>query len=115
MYLKPKCLSNASLEAETLRADKKSCKRYDPCGVGQKALYLNNIVLDRCYYIPLDSVQRVYKRVAMSKGGYTGKGISVPFHTWSWSSTATSSGSSPSNMKRTWTVCLTALRRYGPT
>ena len=81
MYLKPKCLSNASLEAETLRADKKSCKRYGPCGVGQKALYLNNIVLDRCYYIPLDSVQRVYKRVAMSKGGYTGKGIfgSIPY------------------------------------
>lgn len=30
MYLKPKCLSNASLEVETLRVDKKACKRYGP-------------------------------------------------------------------------------------
>lgn len=81
MYLKPKCLSSTCLADDVLKADKKSCKKYGPCGVGQKALYLNNIVLDRCYYIPFDSVQRVYKRVAMSKGGYTGKGIfgSIPY------------------------------------
>lgn len=81
MYLKPRCLSNTTLEEDALKADKKSCKKYGPCGVGQKALYLNNIVLDRCYYIPFDSVQRVYKRIAMSKGGYTGKGIfgSIPY------------------------------------
>lgn len=81
MYLKPKCLSSTCLADDVLKADKKSCKRYGPCGVGQKALYLNNMVLDRCYYIPFDSVQRVYKRVAMSKGGYTGKGVfgSIPY------------------------------------
>lgn len=81
MYLKPKCLSRAALGDDLLKADKKACKKYGPCGVGQKALYLNNLVLDRCYYIPFDSVQRVYKRVAMSRGGYTGKGIfgSIPY------------------------------------
>lgn len=81
MYLKPKCLSSFTLADDVLKADKKSCKKYGPCGVGQKALYLNNMVLDRCYYIPFDRVQRVFKRVAMSKGGYTGKGIfgSIPY------------------------------------
>lgn len=81
MYLKPRCLSSTTLSEDVLRTDKKSCKKYGPCGVGQKALYLNNVILDRCYYIPFDSVQRVYKRIAMSKGGYTGKGIfgSIPY------------------------------------
>lgn len=81
MYFKPKCLSTTGLADDVLKSDKKSCKRYGPCGVGQKAIYLNNMVLDRCYYIPFDCIQRVYKRVAMSKGGYTGKGVfgSIPY------------------------------------
>lgn len=58
--------------------DKKSCKRYGPCGVGEQALYLNSFFIDRRYYVALESVRRVFKRVAMSKGGFTGKGPSAP-------------------------------------
>ena len=68
-------LGSDSLPADVLKTDKSSCRKYGPCGVGEKALYLNSFYLDRRYYIPFSGVQRVFKRVAMSKGGFTGKGI----------------------------------------
>lgn len=77
----PVKLGNTTLPPEVLKADKKSCKRYGPCGVGEQALYLNSFFIDRRYYVALESVRRVFKRVAMSKGGFTGKGAfgSIPY------------------------------------
>lgn len=81
MIFKPQRLGNTSLPEDELVKDKKGCRRFGPCGVGQKALYLNSFYIDRRYYVPLEAVTRVYKRVAMSKGGFTGKGIfaSIPY------------------------------------
>ena len=44
-------------------------------------MYLNSFFIDRHYYVALESVRRVFKRVAMSKGGFTGKGAfgSIPY------------------------------------
>ena len=55
--------------------DKKACRKIGPCGVGKKALYLNSFYIDRRYYLPYGSISRVFKRVAMSSGGFTGKGM----------------------------------------
>ena len=41
----------------------------------KKALYLNSFYIDRRYYLPYGSISRVFKRVAMSSGGFTGKGM----------------------------------------
>ena len=81
MIFKPKQLSQNGLDASTLALDKKNCKRFGPCGVGERAMYLNSFYIDRCFYVTLDSVRRVFKRVAMSKGGFTGKGMfaSIPY------------------------------------
>lgn len=81
MIFKPKQLSREGLSPETLAADKKGCKRFGPCGVGKKAIYLNSFYIDRCFYVTLSSVRRVFKRVAMSRGGFTGKGMfaSIPY------------------------------------
>lgn len=81
MLFAPVCLGPTSLSAEALAADKKHCKRFGPCGVGEKALYLNSFFIDRRYYVALEDVHRVFKRVAMSKGGFTGKGAfgSIPY------------------------------------
>ncbi len=81
MLFKPRCLSQKLLDKDELVKDKKSCKKFGPCGVGEKAIYLNSFYFDRVYYIPLSSVKRIYKRVAMSKGGFTGKGLfaSIPY------------------------------------
>lgn len=81
MIFQPKQLSREGLDGGILAADKKSCKRFGPCGVGEKALYLNSFYIDRCFYVTLSSVRRVFKRVAMSKGGFTGKGMfaSIPY------------------------------------
>lgn len=70
-----RALSRQTLEQETIRSDKKTCRRFGPCGVGKKALYLNSFYIDRMYYVPFTAVKRVFKRVAMSRGGFTGKGI----------------------------------------
>ena len=77
----PVKLGNTTLPPEVLKADKKSCKRYGPCGVGEQALYLNSFFIDRRYYVALESVRRVFKRVAMSKGGFTGNGVfgAIPY------------------------------------
>ena len=75
MLFHPAQLGLAHLDKATLEADKKACKKIGPCGVGKKALYLNSFYIDRRYYLPYGSISRVFKRVAMSAGGFTGKGM----------------------------------------
>lgn len=76
-----KALSRSQLPKETLSADKKACRRFGPCGVGEQALYLNSFWSERCCYVPIAAVRRVFKRVAMSQGGFTGKGAfgTIPY------------------------------------
>ena len=73
--LKPYPLSAGRIDDAALAEDKKTCRKIGPCGIGRHALYLNSFFVDRRYYVPLSMVTRVYKRVAMSKGGFSGKGI----------------------------------------
>ena len=75
MIFKPAQLGMAKLDKQELVEDKKSCKKIGPCGVGKKALYLNSFYIDRRYYLPYGSITRVFKRVAMSSGGFSGKGV----------------------------------------
>ena len=75
MIFKPAQLGLAKLDPQELEADKKACRKIGPCGVGKKALYLNSFYIDRRYYLPYGSISRVFKRVAMSSGGFTGKGM----------------------------------------
>ena len=81
MIFAPVRLGEASIDTEVLAADKKSCKRFGPCGVGKEALYLNSYFIDRHYYVAFSSVRRVFKRVAMSQGGFSGKGAfgAIPY------------------------------------
>ena len=81
MIFKPKQLSREGLEPGALAEDKRKCRRFGPCGVGERALYLNSFYIDRCFYVTLSSVRRVFKRVAMSRGGFTGRGVfaSIPY------------------------------------
>lgn len=81
MIFKPVQLGRESLDSETLAADKAACRRFGPCGVGKQALYLNSFYIDRRYYVPFSGVTRVFKRVAMSKGGFSRKGVfaSIPY------------------------------------
>lgn len=45
MLFAPVCLGSTALSAEVLTADVKNCKHFGPCGVGEKALYLNGFLL----------------------------------------------------------------------
>ena len=73
MIFRPAQLGMAKLDRLELEADKKACRKIGPCGVGKKALYLNSFYIDRRYYLPYGSISRVFKRVAMSSGGFTGQ------------------------------------------
>ena len=74
-------IGNNHLSDSELKEDRNNCQRFGPCGAGLRALYLNGRFFDRRFYIVWEEVGRVYKRVAISKGAYTGKGIfaSMPF------------------------------------
>ena len=75
MIFRPAQLGMAKLDRLELEQDKKACRKIGPCGVGKKALYLNSFYIDRRYYLPYGSISRVFKLVAMSSGGFTGKGM----------------------------------------
>ena len=74
MIFKPSPIGSRKLTPEVLAADRKSSRKFGPCGVGKEALYMGTNYIDRCFYIPWREVKRVFKRVAMSQGAYTGKG-----------------------------------------
>ena len=70
----PALFGNQALPQDTLKADRKSSLRIGPLGMGKRALYLNSFFFSRRYYVLWSEVKRVYKLVAMSKGGFTGIG-----------------------------------------
>ena len=72
MLLFPKALSSETIPMEVLRPDRKAAKTFEEGALGKKALYISNINFYRTTYIPLRRVERVYKRLAVSKGYYTG-------------------------------------------
>ncbi len=74
MIFAPKSLGQRKLTGQELAVDKKNAKKIGPCGIGEKALYLNSFYFSRRFYVTFPEVRRVFKRVAMSKGGFTGKG-----------------------------------------
>ena len=75
MFFAPTPIGKKTLDEEKLKTDKQSCRKFGPCGVGKEALYLGGRFIDRRYYIPWKEVKRVFKRVAMSAGGFSGKGL----------------------------------------
>lgn len=68
-------IGNIKLEKEVIRQDRKNCVRVNNHGIGKEAIYLGNYFFARCNVIPIKCITRIFKRVAMSKGGFTGKGI----------------------------------------
>ncbi|MCR5563298.1 MAG: hypothetical protein K6F46_08015 [Desulfovibrio sp.] len=82
MLLTRPALPDLSINDEAaLRADKKNAFRFGRCSVGKKAVYMGGWYFDCCRYVPLSAVSRIFKRVAMSKGGFTGRGVfaSIPY------------------------------------
>ena len=74
MLITPKPIGKTELSPEELSKDRKACTKYGPCGAGEKALYLGSFYISRRFYTPYPEIERVFKRVAMSAGGFTGKG-----------------------------------------
>ncbi len=77
----PKALGHTTLDPQTLAEDLRGCQKVGPCGIGHRALYLNSFYFSRRYYVPFEDLRRCFKRIAMSRGGFSGKGIfgSLPY------------------------------------
>ena len=114
MLFKPAQLGLARLDSAELEADRKACKKIGPCGVGKKALYLNSFYIDRRYYLPYTSITRVFKRVAMSAGGFTGKGMFASMAYLWWSTTAANRSSATSRTSGTWMLCWSCWQSSSP-
>ena len=72
---RPVPLSSSVLPSDVLRRDAASAMRFGPAGVGEKAVYLGAFMRKRHGYVPYDAIRRVYKRIAMTKGGFSGRGM----------------------------------------
>ena len=68
-------LGATALPRDVISSDKRRALRVGPCAIGSKALFVNSFYIKRMYYVVYGDISRVFKRVAMSKGGYTGRGI----------------------------------------
>ena len=75
MLYRPRPISREQFDSYTLQDDISRMRKYGPAGLTENAVYLNSFFLDRRFYIPFTAVQRIFKRIAMSKGGFTGKGM----------------------------------------
>ena len=74
MLIIPARLGGYNISRKDIAEDKKGCVKFGPVGFGEKAVYLSSFYLPRCYYASWIGVRRVFKRVAMSKGGFSGMG-----------------------------------------
>ncbi|MCR4891865.1 MAG: ATPase P [Lachnospiraceae bacterium] len=81
MIFRPILFGSDPLDPEILTADRKAAEKYGSCAIGERALYLGGPFMDCRYYVQYKEISRIFKRVAMSKGGFTGKGIfgSIPY------------------------------------
>lgn len=72
MLIPPKAVSTATLSYEELRQDRKSALSFGQGALGKKALFIGSTGPFRTCYIPLDHIDRVFKRLAVSKGYFEG-------------------------------------------
>lgn len=63
-----KAIGERKLSPEDLETDRKNCIHYEEPGLGKKVLFLPFLGIGRMAYIPLSSIDRVYKRLCVSKG-----------------------------------------------
>lgn len=68
MLFPMKAIGEGRLSPEDLESDRKNCIHYEETGLGKKALFLPFLGIGRRAYIPLSSIDRVYKRLCVSKG-----------------------------------------------
>lgn len=68
IYIPSKALGTMQLPKEELKKDKMESVSYGDCALGKKAVYLSACGLSRITYLPLESITRVFKRLAVTKG-----------------------------------------------
>ena len=56
MIFKPQRLGSTALREEELVSDKKACRKFGPCGVGKKAIYLNSFYIDSTYQFCIENL-----------------------------------------------------------
>ena len=73
MILSPRPYTSSALSETMLNEDRRVMKSVR-VSAGCHALYFKRFPLSRTRYVPYDNIERVYKRIAMTKGGFSGRG-----------------------------------------
>ncbi|MQN01120.1 MAG: hypothetical protein DUD27_07805 [Lachnospiraceae bacterium] len=73
---KLRSISSQSLDEDEVIEDRKHCRKYSVCGVGNKAIFVPGKIRNRVRYIPFSAVTHVFKRVAYSNAD--GRGMLAP-------------------------------------
>lgn len=68
MFITPRSLSEETLSPEILKNDRRQAAAFESCGIGKLAVYIDWFGISRMRYIPLEKVDRVFKRLAVTKG-----------------------------------------------
>lgn len=72
MIILPRAIGNHTLAADEIKSDYKSAKTFGQGLLGESALFIKSINGFRTRYIPINSIDRVFKRLAVTKGFYNG-------------------------------------------
>lgn len=82
MFLLPsKALCSATYTTDVVKKERKEARHYESCSLGKNTLFIGGYFLSDLWYIPCNAVERVYKRLAVSKG-FTEPGkvyITIPY------------------------------------
>ena len=65
----------SDLSPEELKKEKQQMVKIGRMGVSDRAVFLSSMLADRSRYVLFSDMNRIFKQVAMSKGGFTGKGV----------------------------------------
>jgi len=68
MLFNPKPLGKGTLSSEEVKSDLSKAVNFGQCAVSDKVIYIGNIVRANSRYIPVSDVERVFKRLAVTKG-----------------------------------------------
>lgn len=81
MLFVPKPLGKGSIASDIIKTDIEKAEKFGKCAVSSKAIYIGNIIRSNSRYVPVSSVDRVFKRLAVTKGFFEGNRVfaTIPY------------------------------------
>jgi len=81
MLFTPKPLGKGSLPVDAVKIDVEKAEKFGQCAVSDEAIYLGNVIRANSRYVLVSDVERVFKRLAVTKGFFDGSRVfaAIPY------------------------------------